>query len=122
MFKPYDVFFRTAVLHKLMINGIVVAVAAQAEHDGGEVIVGQSCLAQHAVDRCGKLLGSRLVEHFHSVQATKGMGLLLVPVLLEWMQVPIEVMPASLRYLRIYFSGVITMIMYNIFTSILLIC
>lgn len=42
MFKPYDVFFRTAVLHKLMINGIVVAVAAQAEYDCGEIVLVQS--------------------------------------------------------------------------------
>lgn len=46
-------------------------------------------------------------------------GLLLVPVLLRWMQVPESVMPDALTYFRIYFAGVSTVIMYNICMAIM---
>ncbi len=46
-------------------------------------------------------------------------GLLLVPTLLVWMNTPESVLPNSLVYFRIYFGGVTTVIMYNIFMSIM---
>ncbi len=46
-------------------------------------------------------------------------GTLLVPQLLEWMNVPEEVKPHALSYYGIYFAGVSTVIMYNICMSIL---
>ena len=42
MFKPYDVFFGADLVHKLVIDGIIVAVAAQAEYDCGEIVLAQS--------------------------------------------------------------------------------
>lgn len=46
-------------------------------------------------------------------------GLLLVPQMLVWMKTPENVMPNSLSYFRIYFAGVVTVIMYNICMSIM---
>lgn len=46
-------------------------------------------------------------------------GLLLVPQLLVLMKTPASVLPQSLLYFRIYFAGVSTVIMYNIFMSIM---
>ena len=46
-------------------------------------------------------------------------GLILIPVLLRLMQTPENVLPASLLYLRVYFAGVSTIIMYNIGMSIM---
>lgn len=53
-----------------------------------------------------------------SVLAT-AVGLLLAPWLLTIMKTPAEVMPESLTYLRIYFGGVSTIIMYNIGMAIM---
>ena len=53
-----------------------------------------------------------------SVLAT-GVGLAIVPWLLRIMKTPDEVMPESLTYLRIYFAGVSTIIMYNIGMAIM---
>ncbi len=53
-----------------------------------------------------------------SVLAT-GVGLAIVPWLLRIMKTPDEVMPESLTYLRIYFVGVSTIIMYNIGMAIM---
>lgn len=53
-----------------------------------------------------------------SVLAT-AVGMLLAPWLLTIMKTPAEVMPESLTYLRIYFGGVSTIIMYNIGMAIM---
>lgn len=46
-------------------------------------------------------------------------GLLCVPTILKFMNIPASVMPNSLSYFRIYFAGVSTVIMYNICMSIM---
>lgn len=46
-------------------------------------------------------------------------GLMLSPHILCWMNTPESVMPNSLVYFQIYFSGVATVIMYNICMSIM---
>ena len=46
-------------------------------------------------------------------------GLLFVPKILQWMNIPESVMPNSLSYYGIYFGGVSTVIMYNICMSIM---
>lgn len=53
-----------------------------------------------------------------SVLATV-VGVLIAPWLLTVMKTPEEVMPESLTYLRIYFGGVSTIIMYNIGMAIM---
>lgn len=46
-------------------------------------------------------------------------GLLLIPQLLRMMNTPDSVLPQSLVYFRIYFAGVITVVMYNICMAIM---
>lgn len=47
------------------------------------------------------------------------LGLWLSPYILAWMGTPASVMPESLVYLRVYFSGSLFFVMYNIFVGIL---
>ena len=46
-------------------------------------------------------------------------GVLLSPQILSWMGTPESVMPESVTYLKIYFSGSLGFVMYNIFVGIL---
>ncbi|MBQ3054706.1 MAG: MATE family efflux transporter [Oscillospiraceae bacterium] len=46
-------------------------------------------------------------------------GVLLIPLLLRFMQVPSEVYPYSKSYLTIYFSGLLGLVIYNIGSAIL---
>ena len=45
-------------------------------------------------------------------------GTLTTPVILRWMGTPDEVMPGSVLYFRIYFSGVLTVVLYNVSNGI----
>lgn len=53
-----------------------------------------------------------------SVLATLA-GIFFIPELLKLMNIPDSVMPDSLTYFRVYFAGIITVIMYNILMSIM---
>ena len=46
-------------------------------------------------------------------------GLILAPHLLVWLGTPDSVMPHALRYLQIYFGGMIAVLVYNVGTAIL---
>ena len=46
-------------------------------------------------------------------------GTLLTPQILTWMKTPADVMPSSVLYLRIYFCGSVSFVLYNIFVGIL---
>lgn len=46
-------------------------------------------------------------------------GVLLSPLILLWMGTPASVMPESITYLRIYFFGSLSFVIYNIFVGIL---
>ena len=48
-----------------------------------------------------------------------GIGVVLSPKILLWMDTPQNVMPQSVAYLQIYFSGSLGLVMYNIFVGIL---
>lgn len=47
------------------------------------------------------------------------LGVVLTPVILQWMGTPKEVLPQSIGYFRYYFLGAIFVVMYNIFVGIL---
>ena len=46
-------------------------------------------------------------------------GILLSPQILAWMGTPESVMPESISYLQIYFSGSLGFVLYNVFVGIL---
>lgn len=45
-------------------------------------------------------------------------GVLTTPTLLEWMGTPAEVMDMSVEYLRLYFSGILTIVLFNVTNGI----
>lgn len=47
------------------------------------------------------------------------LGVFLAPQILGWMGTPSDVLPQSVIYFRIYFSGSVTFVMYNVFVGIL---
>ncbi len=48
-----------------------------------------------------------------------GIGVLLTPNILRWMDTPSSVMPEAVSYLQIYFAGSLAFVLYNIFVGIL---
>ncbi|WP_242631650.1 MATE family efflux transporter [Sedimentibacter sp. zth1] len=46
-------------------------------------------------------------------------GVLLTPIILKWVNVDPEVMPDSILYLKIFFAGILGLIIYNICTGML---
>ncbi len=47
------------------------------------------------------------------------LGRWLSPIILVWMQTPPEVLPLSNSYFEVYFTGIIGLVLYNIFSAIL---
>lgn len=47
------------------------------------------------------------------------LGMLLAPLMLQWMGTPTEVLPNSIAYFRTYFAGSVAFVMYNIVMGIL---
>ncbi len=48
-----------------------------------------------------------------------GVGIAMIPAMLDLMKTPIEVMPESTAYLTIYFAGILGLMLYNIGSGIL---
>lgn len=46
-------------------------------------------------------------------------GMLTTPIILRWMDTPVNVLPQSIAYFRMYFAGALGLVMYNIFVGIL---
>lgn len=51
--------------------------------------------------------------------AITAIGVLFSPQILRWMGTPENVMPESVAYFRVYFGGVMSMVLYNVFAAIL---
>lgn len=47
------------------------------------------------------------------------LGVILAPIILVWMGTPAEVLPESTVYFRIYFTGSLAFVLYNVFVGIL---
>ena len=85
---------------------------------GGGVVISRYFGAQEQ-DMVDKAIHTNfLFGLLASVLATV-IGLLLTPLMLQWMNTPENVLPYALTYFRIYFGGVSTIIMYNICMSIM---
>lgn len=46
-------------------------------------------------------------------------GIALTPLLLRWMGTPQEVLPSSILYFRVYFAGILAVVLYNVAVGIL---
>ena len=85
---------------------------------GGGVVVSRWFGARDE-EMTRKAIHSNLLFGILASIGSTAVGLLLVPILLNWMDTPASVMPEALSYLNIYFGGVSTVIMYNTCMSIM---
>ena len=85
---------------------------------GGGVVVSRWFGAKDE-EMTRKAIHSNLLFGILASICSTAIGLILVPTLLRWMNTPDSVMPDALNYLRIYFGGVSTVIMYNTCMSIM---
>ena len=114
-FSSNDAFAAVSVAGNLtwviigLFNGMAV---------GGGVVVSRWFGAKDE-DMTRKAIHSNLLFGILASVCSTAIGLILVPTLLRWMNTPDSVMPDALNYLRIYFGGVSTVIMYNTCMSIM---
>ena len=85
---------------------------------GGGVVVSRWFGARDE-EMTRKAIHSNLLFGILASIGSTAVGLILVPILLNWMETPASVMPEALNYLNIYFGGVSTVIMYNTCMSIM---
>ncbi len=85
---------------------------------GGGVVISKYFGAKN-MDAVDKAVHTKFLFGIIASVVATVLGLLLAPWLLRVMKTPEEVMPDALMYLRIYFGGVSTIIMYNIGMAIM---
>ncbi len=85
---------------------------------GGGVIISKYFGARDAENVSKAVHTNVLMGLIASVLSTI-VALILTPFLLSWMNIPDSVLPSSRLYFTIYFGGITTVIMYNIFMSIM---
>ena len=85
---------------------------------GGGVIISKYFGAKQIEDVKVAVHTNILMGAISSVVATL-LGVIIAPYLLVLMKTPTEVLPESTLYLRIYFGGVSTIVMYNIGMSVM---
>ncbi len=85
---------------------------------GGSVIISRYFGAEDKQNVSRAIHTNVLMGMGTSIVSTTA-GLFLVPFILRMMNIPDNVLPNSLTYMRIYFAGSVTIVMYNVFTSIL---
>lgn len=85
---------------------------------GGGVIISRYFGAKDE-ERVRQAVHSNMILGIVSSVCATVIGIVITPFLLRWMDTPAEVMVESTIYLRIYFAGVSTIILYNIGMSIL---
>ncbi len=90
-------------------NGIAIGAGVVIAHYIGARKEKETGLAVHTAVAVGLVCSAVMTV----------VGVLLTPVFLQWMGTPDSVMPDAVSYLRIYFAGVVGLIMYNTFVGIL---
>ena len=85
---------------------------------GASVIISQSFGAQDK-DRLHKAVHTSIALAIVGGLILMVVGILLTPLILTWVGTPPEVMDGSKLYLRIYFAGILGVVIYNIGSGIL---
>lgn len=70
-------------------------------------------------DQLRKSIHTTVIFGFASGLFLSALGVLVTPILLEWMDTPAEVLPYSVEYFRFYFMGILATSMYNLCMGIL---
>ena len=91
-----------------MFNGIFIGAGVVVSRYWGARDEEHVSQAVHTMLAFGLIAGAVLT----------GIGVALTPTILRWMGTPEEVMPNSVLYFRIYFGGVLTIILYNVSNGI----
>lgn len=91
-----------------MFNGIFIGAGVVVSQYWGARDEEHVSQAVHTMLAFGLIAGAVLT----------GIGVALTPTILRWMGTPEEVMPNSVLYFRIYFGGVLTIILYNVSNGI----
>ena len=85
---------------------------------GASVIISQSFGAQDK-DRLHKAVHTSIALAIVGGLILMVVGILLTPLILTWVGTPPEVMDGSKLYLRIYFAGILGVVIYNIGLSLI---
>ncbi len=85
---------------------------------GAGVVISQDYGAKE-YDKVQDTVHTALLLTFFMGFAFSFIGIAMTPFMLDFMKTPADVMPESTRYLTIYFSGVIGLMVYNIGSGIL---
>jgi len=71
------------------------------------------------IEQLRKSIHTTVIFGFASGLFLSALGVLVTPILLEWMDTPTEVLPYSIEYFRFYFMGILATSMYNLCMGIL---
>ena len=71
------------------------------------------------IEQLRKSIHTTVIFGFASGLLLSALGVLVTPILLEWMDTPPEVLPYSVEYFRFYFMGILATSMYNLCMGIL---
>ena len=85
---------------------------------GAGVIIARAYGARH-YDTLSKAIHTAIALGLVTGVVLTVVGVAMTPMILQWMDTPVEVFPQSVAYFRYYFCGAIFTVMYNIFVGIL---
>ncbi|NLY06751.1 MAG: MATE family efflux transporter [Spirochaetales bacterium] len=85
---------------------------------GAGVVISQNFGASN-FDGLTRAIHTAIAMTFLGSFLIAGIGVACAPYMLKWMQTPFEVYPLALDYLRIYFAGILGLMMYNMGAGIL---
>ncbi|MBQ1705356.1 MAG: MATE family efflux transporter [Clostridia bacterium] len=80
---------------------------------GGVSVVIARCFGAGDEERLRRAVGTAVSTALISGAALTVIGVTATPALLRLMDTPVSVLPDAVGYLRIYFSGILTVILYN---------
>lgn len=80
---------------------------------GGVSVVIARCFGAGDEERLRRAVGTAVSTALISGAVLTVLGVTATPALLRLMDTPVSVLPDAVGYLRIYFSGILTVILYN---------
>lgn len=85
---------------------------------GASVVISQ-CYGSHDDEGLSSAVHTTIVVTFALSAVATVVGILIVPLMLQFMDTPLDVLPEAATYLRIYFCGLSGLLVYNMGSSIL---
>ena len=85
---------------------------------GGTVVIAR-CFGAGEMDKVSRAVHTNIALGIVSGIAVSVFGVIATPTLLRWMGTDPAVLPESIKYFRAYFSGVWTIVIYNVCKSVM---